>query len=253
MKKTLALLLSLALITGFGALSAAAEGQTGVGTGNYTIDATGTYVEGTTGNGVVFCVDVEWTEMSFTYHAEQEPVWDTSTHTYSEAVDAYWEGDATITVTNHSNAKILVTPAYEAAEGYEAASVSFDTDALKLLSAEKTSSATSGTISVTPQGSLPAGTTEQKIGTITITIAEDTDITSEEAQELLEKIPTLQEQTYANRDTLDTEQSTLTVEETELRTTLDNYNSGTATQTELNEQYAATLRAYNALKEAAGL
>ena len=92
-------------------IPAFAAEETGVPEGSYNAEVTGTYVAGTTG-GTVFSVDISWSGMSFTYHAEQEPVWDAENHTYSDAKAAYWEGTGTITVTNHSNAAVTANVAY---------------------------------------------------------------------------------------------------------------------------------------------
>lgn len=227
MKKLISMLLCIALLASFGAVVSAEE--TGVGTGDYTIDVNGTYVAGTEGNGKVFCVDIEWTEMSFTYHAEKAPVWNTADHSYSEAVPAYWEGTATITVTNHSNAKVKATPAYEASEGYEDATVSFGTDVLKLDSAEY--STTPGMIGVTPGGSLPAGTQNAKIGTITLTIAEDPDITSNDIDRLSERVSTLGNVVEGD------DRSTWEEIANSASSLIDSFENGTMEQEQMNSYY----------------
>ena len=133
MKKLISLCLAFALAM---SLSVTAFAEENVGAGAYSADVTGAYVAGTTSSDTVFSVDITWTDLSFTYHAAKAPVWDVNTHTYSQTEAAYWEGSGTITVTNHSNAKITATPAYQAKAGYETASMTFSTHVLKIASAE---------------------------------------------------------------------------------------------------------------------
>ena len=57
MKKSFAWILALALIMSMSVTAFAAD-QTGVGTGSYTTDVTGTYVEGTVGSGIIYSVDI---------------------------------------------------------------------------------------------------------------------------------------------------------------------------------------------------
>lgn len=184
MKKITCLLLVLAMVMGLSTVAFATE--TTNGTGDYSANVTGSYVAGTTSNGTIFSVDVDWEGMSFTYHAEKAPVWDPVNHKYSETEKAYWEGEGTITVTNHSNAKISATPKYIKAEGYGDATLNFSSNSLKIASAESGSEQV-GTITVTPDGFLPKMDAAATIGSITVTIAQDLDATLEDIIELGEK------------------------------------------------------------------
>lgn len=69
------------------------------------------YVGG--GQDTVYCIDVEWTDMSFTYYAGDGLIWDSNTHKYLQ-VNQGWsnDGKATITVTNQSNCPIDVQITY---------------------------------------------------------------------------------------------------------------------------------------------
>ena len=249
MKKLISLILALALVMSMSAV-VFAEDQSNVGVGDYTADVTGTYVAGTTG-GTIFSVDIAWAGMSFTYHAEQQPVWNVETHTYSEAVAAYWEGEGTITVTNHSNAKISATPTYTKNTGFESANMSFSTTELKLASAADTNAAVVGTITVTPSGSLPANTEDATIGTITIAIAHNPDYTKAEMQALLDKVLALHEELD------DTSMSPeLEVAEETMYTFyvshITNMESGDyddpTKQEQLNRDYAELLQSYNKVR-----
>ena len=146
----------------------------GVGEGNYSGDVTGSYVAGVESNGTVFSVDITWTAMNFTYHAADDTVWDVETHQYVTPNEAYWDGEGTITVTNHSNAKISAVATYAAKKGYESANVDFSTDVLVIASAADKNRAETGIITVTPTGSLPKMEQTDTIGFITITITPGT-------------------------------------------------------------------------------
>lgn len=185
MRKIMSLALALALIMSL-SITAYAD-ETGVEAGSYNTDVTGTYVEGTTSSGTVFSVDIAWSGMNFTYNAEKAPVWNTENHTYSESIPAYWEGEGTIKVTNHSNAKISAIPVYKSEAGYEDAKMTFSADKLSVASAESGSEQL-GTITVTPSGTLPSSANGTKIGTITVTIAQDNDVTVEETDALASKL-----------------------------------------------------------------
>ena len=248
MKKLISLSLAIILMLSFSIPAFAAE-ETGVPEGSYNADVTGTYVEGTTG-GTVFSVDISWSEMSFTYHARQEPVWDAENHTYSDAKVAYWEGTGTITVTNHSNAKISATPTYNKNTGFESANMSFSTDKLLVDSAES-GSAQTGTITVTPTGILPANTTNQTIGTITIAIAHNPDYTKAEMQALLDKVLALHEELKVTSMSpeLDVAEETMYTDYVAHITDMENgYYDKAENQERLNRDYTGLLQYYNKVK-----
>ena len=173
-----ALVLALCLqITAFAA-------ETQYSPGGYTAQVTGVYEPGSATTDTVFCVDIDWGEMRFTYHAKKAPQWDPAAHAYSESVDAHWSGEGVITVTNHSNAKITAAPTYTPAEGYTSATMAFSSTMLRIASAES-GAAQVGTITVTPGGTLPAMDAPAAIGSITLTIAQDLSVTAEEMEALL--------------------------------------------------------------------
>ena len=260
MKKLISLILALALVMSMSAV-VFAEDQTNVSVGDYTADVTGTYVEGTTG-GTIFSVDIAWSNLSFTYHAEQQPVWDVNTHTYSQTKAAYWEGEGTITVTNHSNAKISAAPTYNKGTGYESVNMTFSTTELKLASAADTNAAVVGTITVTPSGSLPANTEGATIGSITVTIAQDMNVSLEEAKELHTKATALLDAAQASGMDED-EYAMLDQYTASLRAYIEVFegefwnNPDAASyeecQIELNSAYNALLNEYNAFKASSGL
>ena len=189
MKKSISLLLALMLIL---SMSITAFAENNLGAGVHEGEVTGTYVAGNEGSGTVFSVDITWENLAFTYKAANEPVWDTKDHKYSDYVAACWEGEGSIIVTNHSNTVISAVPKFVADEGFSDAKLRFDTEKLHLSSAEfmEFGENQTGTITVTAEGSLPAGT-QGKIGVVQVTIAEDTDVSLADAEALYQKADAL--------------------------------------------------------------
>lgn len=174
MKKTISLLLVLAMVM---VLSVSVFATEGVKNGETdTADVRGIY-KGKDAAAPVYSVDIEWEGLTFTYTDAYDGEWNPETHKYDNVVTADWEGEGKITITNHSNAQITATPSYTAAAGYEDANMEFEADSLVLLTADngtngEAGNPTSGSIKVTPTGSLPEGAAEGvTIGTITVTIS----------------------------------------------------------------------------------
>lgn len=259
MKKLISLALAIVMIM---CLSTTAFATTAEAPGDYTAEVTGSYVAGNESNGIVYCVDITWNDLDFTYHAEKGAVWDTDTLTYSEVEPAYWEGEGTIKVTNRSNTKISAVPAYNPAEGYEDADMTFGTNKLKVASAESGTEQT-GTITVTPNGFLPAMNESDTIGTITLTIAQDTDVTVEEGRALVNQVEALISQA---RDTgaydeytaqfvsLNEDKNNLTTIVVELEAVeKDGGTANASQQSWLNNAYESTLSSYKNCKNLTGL
>ena len=60
-----------------------------------------------------YSVDLQWTDMTFTYTREDTRIWNPLTHTYKTGSRAGWDKTrGSITVTNHSNVDVQVTVAY---------------------------------------------------------------------------------------------------------------------------------------------
>lgn len=244
MKKIVSLCLALALVMSLSVVAFAAD-ETDVGTGSYSTAVTGNTVNGTTG-GTVFMVDITWTGMNFTYHGAKEPVWDAENHTYTDRVAAWWEGEGSISIVNDSNTRIYAAPTYEAATGYEDTDMVFSTNKLHVASAEY-GTQQSGTISVTPTGSLPNDTQNKTIGTITVTIAEDPDVTVEEAQMLYAAVCELYND-FRNSEFGDyrSEKYNDKFDEdmTSLATAVDVLVNHSETQAKRNDNYSSAYRAY---------
>lgn len=177
MKKIIALLLILLMLPGMSAAVSAAD-ITDTNTGNGQ-DVTASYEAGAV-NTTVISVDIEWDNMSFTYKGESEPVWDAAKHQYTgENTEAGWvASEASITITNHSNAILQAGITYAPEASFSGISMHF-TDAAPYIGSADTSDTEEGTpCSVTvlavPDGILSSDTAANtKIGTITVKVNAD--------------------------------------------------------------------------------
>lgn len=169
MKKAISLVLAVLLATALpGSVLAVGAGESS------SQDVTGQYVSG--GESLaVYSVDIAWGNLAFTYTDAFEGTWNPETHAYEGATPASWTpNNAEITVTNHSNTEITVTPSYRAEAEYESAQLNFDNQSVTVESADNGEDGNPGTpekkiITATVSGTLPEGT-NNKIGTITIQI-----------------------------------------------------------------------------------
>lgn len=144
------------------------------GLGNRTQDVKAKY-SGGAAEPEVYSVDVTWGKMEFTYSVGGTRTWNPATHLYDENVTAGWTEDGNgITVVNHSNAEVNFAFTAQAAAGFEAIALNFDTSRAMLASAVNTiyAAAPAHTITVTPSGALTEDTTAGTvIGTITVTLS----------------------------------------------------------------------------------
>lgn len=187
MKKLVSMILAIALAVGMSSVAFAADNEASLDElGTQPIEVFGTYEAGSAG-GVDYSVNITWTSMSFTYYGESKATWNTENHTYNgDERAAGWADDAgaTITVTNHSNAFLKITPSYSKEASYSGAGMTFDWTA-HINSAEVNNQAEQATITVTPTGELPENTDAQKIGTISLKIEQMKDASSDVAQNFL--------------------------------------------------------------------
>ena len=114
MKKIVALILTLALAFALATVPAfAATIESAAGSDSHEVTAT--YHAGDSGN-TVYKVTLTWGAMDFTY---TDGDWNPNTHSYDTS-DASWSATGnTVTVTNHSNAAVTATLAYNAEPNYK--------------------------------------------------------------------------------------------------------------------------------------
>ena len=144
MKKIISLLLAFSLLTGVSMTAIAEAASDGSGSYNGSTASPGTTpINGTyapAASGEIYYVDVEWSGMSFTYHAGSKGEWSPDLLRYTGASDAYWTSSDTdtgcgkITLTNKSapdGEQIDAILSYKQDGGFTAGSVSmkFATDA----------------------------------------------------------------------------------------------------------------------------
>ena len=121
MKKFVAILLTCVLAVGNSMVALAAKTTNGnidilsnggsTPTETSTKDVTGIYVESSP--GIVYCVDITWGNMQFTYNANE--VWNPDTHSYNSSgawTVANNNVDNQIKVVNHSNTDIVAQLGY---------------------------------------------------------------------------------------------------------------------------------------------
>lgn len=172
MKKLPAILLTVCLIWSIPIRAVATEhlGHTG----SKEIEVTAKYAS-TTATPIVYSVDIDWSNMTFTYTQRNINKWNAANHSYSTASDGAWDNDtATITVTNHSNVAVDVKMKYTALGNTGVKGVL--TNATAALAAGETGNyhgADSFTAKLTISGKPGSTVTSEgvKIGTIKVTIS----------------------------------------------------------------------------------
>lgn len=104
------------------------------GTSEGTVEV---YESNNSTKATVYSVTIDWTETAMNYEVTGEKVWVPESHSYDESaiVKEWKDKDATINVTNHSNADITASIA---ADTDNVLSYTFDKDNFSLVSAEGT-------------------------------------------------------------------------------------------------------------------
>lgn len=208
---------------------------------------TATYVAGGAG-GTVFSVDVEWSAMNFTYQAPKWAQWDAENHKYTDAVSGGWTGSGTVTITNHSNVALDVTPGYTMNSGYADTILVFkDGDtaingAMIVASAADTNAAVEKTITVTADGKLASGASQTEIGSVKVTIAESDYVSLETAQILYQNMNDL---ASAMENSGHTDANVFRTYAVGFYGSIYSFKNGTIDQTTFNSRYASALADYN--------
>jgi len=110
MKKTLSIILALALVLSLSIPGIAAEKTD-------SRDVTAKY-EKTETEDPIYSVDIGWVDLSFTYSETTTKTWNPNTHTYDTDVSGSWDKtEAAITVANHSNVAVDVAMSVTPVEG----------------------------------------------------------------------------------------------------------------------------------------
>lgn len=171
MRKLLAILLALCLVSGLGISAFAAE--TVEQKGSKDIEVTAKYAS-TTSTPAVYSVDIAWSSMMFTYTQTNLKEWNAADHSYNTVSQGNWDKTtATVTVTNHSNVSVNIAMQYIPFEntGVQGALVNA-TAALQAGEEGRYNSADSMTATLTISGTPSNTVTTEgiKVGTIRITI-----------------------------------------------------------------------------------
>lgn len=174
MKKAASLILVSAAVLALGTTAFAEEGSAVISQGDQEIDVEAKY-ESSVETPTVYSVDVAWGAMRFTYAASGTKDWNADSHTYTDNIEAGWTAEGNIVrVTNHSNAQVTASFAFEALDDYPGLSGNFDNTSLVLPSAENKAveaGELTGETVLELEGALGGSITEfTKVGTITVVI-----------------------------------------------------------------------------------
>lgn len=186
MKKSIALILILALMVAMSATVSATEATENVSGNSQEVLAS--YEEGTQDKTII-SVDISWEQMSFTYKGESVPTWNAEEHRYEgEATEAGWApGQGIITISNNSNAVLQALISYTQESAYGDVQMSFTDNAPYIGSAytddnmdaegEVCGTPCRVTVKAIPMGTLPKETVDNtRIGAITITLNAEVDV-----------------------------------------------------------------------------
>ena len=179
MKKILATVLALAMLVCMSVPAFAEEATLDALNEKQEIQIGANYIKAnaTTDTSAVYSVDISWEEISFTFtESANVKTWDPDRLEYVESetnTDGVWSGaDATISISNSSNAGVVVTPSWTKAQNGADVVVS---SAVTLgtavgAGAEGANAATTGTITVSrpTSGTIAQGVTV--LGTLTLTL-----------------------------------------------------------------------------------
>ena len=174
MKKLFATLLAVAMLASVSVTAFAAE--TNNGTQDTEITVNGSFVSGTAGSSVI-SVDIAWDAMDFTYTAASQGTWNPATHAYDGATSGGWSDNTpSITVKNHSNVAVNATLGFTAnvtgvVGTFTEASGTENDNILNLATAEGTTLENAPTATANFGISGAAIDADQKLGTITVSIA----------------------------------------------------------------------------------
>ena len=121
-------------------------------------------------------LEIQWGKMEFTYTVNETKLWNPDKHAYDViSSEAQWSAVGnTVKVINHSDASVVASFSYNAAEAYTAVSGSFSSASVVLPSAQNTSleEAPTEEVTLTLSGELPeTAVGMQKVGEVTVALA----------------------------------------------------------------------------------
>ncbi len=170
MKKLFVLALALVMVLALGTTVFAAKEITAAAGSATSGNVTGTYNAGTPG-APVYCVDVTWEGLAFTYHGQTDGTWNPDSHSYGGTIEAGWDDQsATITVTNHSNVDVTATASFNKAADTDYA-MTFTGNDVTVGNALGGSAQTKTITGKMSAGTLTTGDNAKVLGTITLTIS----------------------------------------------------------------------------------
>lgn len=161
MKKTISIVMALALAATLGTAAFAAEADDGNIKKNISVKAK--YVEDIKASKTIQA-DVVWGEMEFTYNVSRTKTWNAKTHEYDIDTKGKWSAKGNdIIVTNHSNTDIDVDFTYEPLDEYSVVKGTFTNDEFTIPTAEG---------KAVNDESLTVSTALTKVGNVVVNIAE---------------------------------------------------------------------------------
>lgn len=174
MKKTISIVMALALAATLSTAAFAAEADDGNIKKNISVKAK--YVEDIEASKTIQA-DVVWGKMEFTYNMSGTKTWNAKTHEYDIDTNGKWSAKGNdISVINHSNTDIDVDFTYQPLDEYSVVKGTFTNDEFTIPTAEgKAVNDESLTIStdLTLSGGLSSDVTDlTKVGNVAVTIAE---------------------------------------------------------------------------------
>lgn len=182
MRKLLSLILALSILSGMTLAVRASTIDQNTPEATHGVEA----VYRSAGETAAISVDIAWKGFSFTYTGDSGLRWDAQEHNYISEAQGGWESsDASITITNHSNAVIQANIRYDAKDAFTDTELYF-TDTAPIIGSAETSEEGSGTPCTVTIKAIPGGILSEtavsatQIGTITVSVR--TDLKGSDAQ-----------------------------------------------------------------------
>lgn len=175
-KSIFAFVLALVLAMSLSVTAFAAAGNETIKLGDKSFDVVGSY-SGDTAVKAVYSVDVKWGEMVCTYKTSGDKTWNPENHTYSvDEVDGWEYKGNDVVVTNHSNVPVNVAFSFAkdaaADRGTYQGKMSVENEQLAAGLENHPEKAATVTSLLTFTGKLNVvETTQDKLGTITVTVS----------------------------------------------------------------------------------